>query len=399
MRIAILNWSGGENDPFTYYSRQLQRQLVALGHSAQLLPLDESLGRVLLPQHRRAPYDLAFTWQGLGSAIRPAGESRTLWELLGIPLVCLQGDHPCYMPPNHEQSSRHLLHFYPCPSFARDANRLIPRDWPGIEFEPPNYVVDRPPPANYEGDYFVFPKNLQPVEELREQWRARYDTSWNALLAAGADEIIRAFHAGNRVHHQELILDLLPAPIPSQVRAGGADPAVAALVFELGRELDRVYRNTAAAFVIDTLAHVPIRVNGRGWERFAARGNPNHQFYPFGSVADGAAQFSSAYGILDVAPVRDLLHDRVWRAMRHGCGFLSGTAWREGEPIHDGFADLFFSGNADELASKAEQVMRDPAAHRQRTADFTTVYDAVFTFPDFVEQIRHHAAARGFVLP
>jgi len=399
MRIAIVNWSGGANDPFSYFSRQLQRQLEALGHEPHILALDATLPTTLLALHRAAPVHLAFTWQGLGSALRPDGYAHTLWALLGIPLVCLHGDHPCYNPANHQQSSPHLFHLYTCPSFARDANRLIRREWPAFSEGIVNFVADQPPPAAYAGDHFVFPKNLEHPEALRARWREQEAAPDYEALCVLADAITEQVVRGGPVDHHELMLELLPAPIPALVRAGEATPDLAALVFRLGRELDRVYRNVLAAHVVDALPHVPIRVNGSGWERHAARGNPNHQFRPHGVVADGTAQFHSAYGILDVAQASDTLHDRMLRAMRHGAGFLAGTSWRAGEPIHDGFAELFFDGSAEALATKAERVMADPEAHRARAAMFTQVFDAVFPFSAFIERVRGRVAARGFTLP
>jgi hypothetical protein len=263
----------------------------------------------------------------------------------------------------------------------------------------PNFFGTPSPPPSRAGDFFVFPKNLVDVDALKRSWRANYDAAACAFLCDGAAAIEAAFRQGSPRDHLEVMLDVLPSPIPEVVRAGEADAETAQVVFGVARELDRVYRNVAAAFVLEALHDVPIRINGSGWERHAARANPNHVFQPFGRLADGATQFHSAYGILDVAQVADTLHDRTLRAMRIGTGVLAATAWRAGEPIHDGFSDLFFSGRAGDLAAKAAEVMRDPEAHRSRVAAFGQVYDAVFPLVDFLARLRGHAEARGFRLP
>lgn len=399
MRVAILNWSGGENDPYTYFSRQMQLQLQSLGHDTHIVPLDAAFRPTLYRLHQEARIDLAFTWVGLGSDARPEGQAGTLWELLGIPLICLHGDHAAYNPPNHHQSSPYLFHLYTCQQYASDANRLLPRAYPALFVPPVNLIWPVRAPSRFAGEYFVFPKNLQHIEELRLGWQKRYPPSICQVLEAGAECITQSFLAGGTTAALDVLLEFLPATIADAVRAREAPPEVTSVVFALISELDRVYRNVASAFVIDTLEHVPIRVNGRGWERQAARGNPNHTFRAFGNVADGAAQFRSAYGILDVAQAADAFHDRTMRAMRHGCGFLACTHWRTGEPIREGFSDLFFGGNADDLAAKAERVRHDPEAHRRRVADFTTVFDAVFSFADFMERIRAAVAGRGLSLP
>jgi hypothetical protein len=399
MRIAILNWSDGENDPFSFFNQQFRQQLVDLGHDVIIVPLNAALGTTMQAIQGSAPVDFVLTWQGLGSARPNAAASQTLWAQLDLPVVCLHGDHPCYNPPNHQPSSHHLLHVYPVPAFARDANRFIPRDWPAL-FEPlPNFFQPDPAPSVVHGEFFVFPKNLTDLVDIRRAWQQRCDEATYRLLCAGADAIEQAYRDGNTRDHHEVILDTLPSPIPERVRAGQMDAATANLVFGLGRELDQVHRNVASAYVLEALPEVPIQVYGRGWDRFKARGNPNHQFHAFGRVEQGDSQFQSAYGILDIAPQNGTLHDRTFRAMRKGAGFLVSSAWRHDEPIHQEFAELFFSGAPGELAARVNRVRQDPDGHRARVRMFAEVFDAVFPMASFVDRIRYHAAARGFSLP
>ena len=400
MRIVILNWADGENDPFTYFCEQLRSRLQALGHDAAVLRLDGNTGLVLADLHQRIGLDFAICWQGLGSQLRLTGSTQTVWEMLDLPLLSFHSDQPAYNPANHQQPSKHLFNIYPSHAFATDANTLIPREWPAIVEILPNFFAapEGETPA-FEGDFFVFPKNITPVEVMKARWRERLERNTAELLCLGADRIAEQFRRDHRINHHDVILDLLPAPMSELVRTGRVDPATAKTVFGIKRELDPVYRNTVSGFIIDALAHVPIRVNGRGWDLYAARNNPHHTFQEFGSLADGEYQFRSMYGILDAAPGADLLHDRVARAMVRGTGFLSSVAFRHGEPIYEEFRPLFFSGDADELAARAEAVMADPETHRARVRMFNEVYDAVFPFGDFVRRLVGHMQARGFLLP
>ena len=398
MRILLLNWSEGENDPFSYFNAQLQHRLGSLGHEVHILPFNERLAITLYEITQVAPIDLVVTWQGIGSDMGDPATGRTLWELLDLPLVCLHGDHPCYQPANHRQSSRHVLHVYLCPSFQRDANRLIPREYPALCEALPNLFPAPETVPDFAGDHFVLPKNLTDPEETKQSWRQRCDAATYRLLSAGAEAIEQAFRDGAPRDHHEVLLDLLPAPIPELVRSGQATPPMAALVFQLGRELDNLYRNIASVFVLEALPEVPIRVNGRGWDRFAARGNPRHQFHPFDRAANGDTQFHSRFGIIDIAPTSDALHDRTLRAMRMGGGFLISSAWQSGESMHQDFADLFFGGSPGELMSRVEQVRADPAAHRARVCAFSEAFDRAFPMDDFVARIRTHVEDRGFAL-
>lgn len=399
MRIIILNWSEGENDPFSYFNQQFRQQLVDLGHEVHIVPLNALLGSTLQLIQAAAPVDLVFTWQGLGSMIGDASSGQTLWEQLGIPLVCLHGDHPCYNPANHQQTSLHVMHLYTVSAFARDANRLIARKWPALFEEIPSFFVAPEALPEFQGDFFVLPKNLTDTVETRRRWKQICDAPTYRMLCAGADAIEQAYRNGNDRDHHEVILDALAAPIPKTVRSGRANGKVADLVFQLGRELDQVHRNLAAEFVLESLPDVPIRVYGRGWDRFASRGNPQHTFHPFDHVAQGDWQYRSTYGIIDIAPHRSSLHDRTLRAMRHGAGFLTSSSWRRDEPIHREFAGLFFAGDANALAAKADAVRNDPDAHRARVQMFAGVFDALFSMDEFMGRVRHHAAERGFMLP
>jgi hypothetical protein len=398
MRIILLNWSEGENDPFSYFNQQFQQQLVALGHEAYIVPLNDLLSATMHEICATVTIDLVFTWQGLGSAIGDPATGHTLWAQLGIPLVCLHGDHPCYNPANHQQSSHHLLHVYLLPTFARDANRLIQRDRPALFEALPNFFQASEARPELRGDYFVLPKNLTPLADIRRGWKARHTDATYRLLCSGAEAIEHEYCHGNLRDHHEVILDVLSAPIPELVRAGRADASIAEVVFALDRELDQVHRNVASEFVIESLPDVPIRVYGRGWEHFASRGNPYHTFTPFDRVVDGDSQFLSALGIIDIAPLNGSLHDRTLRAMRKGAGFLVSSTWRHNEPIHDEFAALFFSGNESDLRAKVHAVRLDPEGHRARVRMFTEVFDAVFTFSDFMRRIQIHGAERGFDL-
>lgn len=395
MRILILSWSGGENDPFAFFSEQLRRRLLSIGHEAYVVPLEGPVASSIEAIHRAVGVDLVIAWQGLGSALRSGDGSQTIWERLRLPLVCLHGDHPSHNPSNHTQSSPYLLHVYWSSFFESAANWLIPRELPGVLESSPNLFepVERYP--EYAGDFFVLPKNYTHVADLRAEWRNRIRPDVRRLLDAGADAIIDAYRKGNKVNHHEVILEFLQSASVASIHGGPADAHSLSLVHFLIRTLDQVHRNTASEFVLDVLADVPIRIYGRGWEAFKARRNPNHVFLPFDRLETGASQYHTQYGILDIAPANDLLHDRSFRAMRMGAGFLISSEWKKGEAIHDGYSDLFFGGDADELLRKAEKVREDPVSHRARVQAFTNAFDACFPLEGLLERTTKCLAERG----
>jgi hypothetical protein len=396
MHIIILNWTEGENDPFTFFSTMWQRCLEAEGHDVRIVPLDVRTILTIAELHTEHAIDLAFCWQGLGSALVPDGFTQTLWELLRIPLVCLHGDHPSYNPANHQQSSAFLLHLYGEPIFADAANSGIPREWPALFGILPNIFGDDDPFSEFTGDYFVLAKNIQDLESIRDEWKVRCDQRSYTLLCETASAIAAAYFDGNRVNHHEVIVAHLPVDIRNQIRSGTPSMEAVDFHFRFSREVDRIHRNVAATFIVDTLADVPLRIYGRGWDRFKARGNPRHEFRPAQTVQQSGDQYRSQFGILDVASSNDLLHDRTFRALHHGAGFLISSAWQRGTPIHEEFSDLFFGGVADELIRKVDLVQRNPAAHRLRCAAFAAqIRSAPRATAAFLMEIESQLALRS----
>jgi hypothetical protein len=396
MRLVILNWSEGENDPFSYFSAQWREQLERAGHDVHIVPLDVETILALALLQQEHPIDLAFCWQGIGSTLVPDGFEQTIWEVLRVPLVCLHADHPCYNPFNHQQSSAFILHLYGQASFASAANRYVSRQWPAIEGNYPSLLQRTHAPAPFAGDYFVLAKNIQDMDDVHREWKTRCDAPTYALLADIAAAIEQAYLDGNRVNHHDVILQSAPSALRQRIMTGQPDPSAANVLFQLTRELDRVHRIVASMFIVDALPDVPLRVYGRGWDRYMARGNPNHEFFPADVAERSGYQYQSNFGILDVASSNDMLHDRTWRAIQHGSGFLISSAWERGGAIHSEFTELFFGGDQAELQRKVAAVLRDPDGHRARCGAFADrVEAATLSTAQFLEFVEGHIAARA----
>ncbi|HKU28794.1 MAG TPA: hypothetical protein VJQ54_25205 [Candidatus Sulfotelmatobacter sp.] len=384
MKIVLLNWRNGENDPFTYFNQCLKDAFEQLGRPTRIIDIDQAFSHNLHEAHSEG-IDFVFTWQGLGSG---AGsdhmKSTTLWDDLKIPLVCYHGDHPCHMPGNHKAMSPWIRHVYAVASFASFANAYIPRGHGAIAVQPPiwfpNAIHHR-----FNGDYFVVAKNLDDNEIVFSRWRNAPQRRTAAFLAEAASAIISEVGGGNRTNHHRIIEQMLsPAAIGSLSDELNGAPELMVRMHIHGL-LDKVYRNTLAEHVVAELADVPLKIYGRGWERFKAQANPKHEFLSFDSMSDNAFQYASNYGILDVAPTNDSLHDRTLRAMANGAGFLIGSRWPDelllGKP-HDA---LLFDSSPDSLRCRAQAVMKSPETHREACRDFARQYRTHFSIYDFLK--------------
>lgn len=384
MSIVILNWAKGENDPFTHFNDRLKKSFEQIGRTTRIIGIDEQLIPGLFDAHSKGTgIEFIFTWQGLGSQLT------AVWDELKVPLLCYHGDHPCYNAENHSSASPWLRHIYSVPSFALFANTHIPRKIEATYFPPP-ILFDDAVKGNFVGDYFVLPKNLDDNRSTMDVWRHIPERHLSRFLLDAAGAIISEFRNGNHVNHHAVIESLLTADqlaiLQKELGSDSINP-VRMLVHAL---LDRIHRNAVSESILHELADIPLKIYGRGWDRFKAIGNGNHEFLSFDAVSDNSFQFASNLGIVDVAPIRDSLHDRTLRAMGNKGGFLMGSDWPHASLLGQDYSDLFFDGSLGNLRSKADQVMASPKAHRERCRDFASRYHtqfSLFSFVKYLEQV------------
>lgn len=386
MSIIILNWSNGENDPFTYFSECLKRGFESMGRPTRIINTDGPFVRDLVEASAKG-VEFAFAWQGLGATVGSSDtNTTTLWDQLRIPLLCYHGDHPCHMPGNHRAVSSWIRHVYAAPSFAHFANTHIPRSSAGTFFQPPVWFADGVK-GRFEGDYFVLPKNIDDLDETLNSWQHVSQRRAAAFLLEAADSIIGEFRNGNRRNHHDIIAAMLTPETMAMLCEELDNRSELAVRMHVHALLDKIHRNAIAEHVVTELKDVPLKIYGRGWDRFKRMGNPRHEFLSFDSMSDNAFQFASSYGILDVAPVRDTLHDRTYRALGNKAGFLMGSDWQYELFLGGDYGDLFFDGAAGALRAKAEQVMQSPHAHREQCSDFARHYRQQFSLFSFVKYL------------
>lgn len=396
MSIVILNWQGGENDPFTYFSACMKQAFERMGRPTHVVNLDDSMMNKLIEVDSKG-IDFVILWQGVGLQLGATDtDPTTVWDQLGVPVLCYHGDHPCHMPLNHKAASPWVQHIYGTGSFARFANNHLPRKHSATFFPTPNWFTDRAK-GQFEGDFFVFPKNLDDVDATLERWRGQPDRLVTRFLLEAADAIIGEFANGNRTSHHEIIERMLDAETMAALCAD-LHSSELAVRFHIHTQLDKIHRNAVAEHVVNDLQDVPLKIYGRGWERFRRRQNRHHEFLPFDAMSDNAFQFGSRYGILDVAPIHDGLHDRTLRAMSNRSGFLMGANWPYETYLGADYGDLFFDGAPGALRARAERVMQSPDAHRAQCRDFARDYQqqfSLFGFVKYLEQMSEMARARA----
>jgi len=396
MSIVILNWGGGENDPFTYFSKCLKQAFERMGRPTHIVELDDSvMGK--LAHLNNTGIDFVFLWQGVGLQLGATDtDPTTVWDELKVPVLAYHGDHPSHMPMNHKATSPWVQHIYSVASFATFANTYVPRNSSATFYQPPVLFSDGIK-GQFAGDFFVFPKNLDDLDATLDEWRRAPERRVASFLLEAADAIISEFRNGNRTNHHDIIDGMLNAEVMAGLceDLGSSGLVVRVHIHML---LDKIHRNAVAEHVVNDLKDVPLKIYGRGWERFRLRQNSHHEFLSFDAMSDNSFQFASRYGIIDAAPVHDAMHDRTSRAMGNRASFLMGSAWPYETFLAADYSDLFFDGAPGALRARAERVMQAPDTHRGRCRDFARHYQdhfSLFTFTKYLEAMCDMVNARA----
>lgn len=383
MNIILVNWKHGENNPFSYFNQHLKYLFEEFGCLVNIVELDEQIGENIARLNRARKVNLAITHQGLGSNLQVVETNRLLWEELNIKLVCLHGDHPCHAPLNHSIDSPYVLHTYSIPAFSAYANRYFQRRFPAIFLGLPSMFSFNETVHKREGDYFVFPKNLDDLDTIYNEWKRSLPVFLSEFLIFTANEITNNYKLGDPKEHHDIINECIERIDLEEFLTKLNIVNRADYFHMLHAALDKIYRNTITQCVIEELKDIPLHINGRGWDRFLKNKYKWHTYNSFGEIQFGDKQFYSNYGIIDVTPHRSCLHDRTMRALAHRGSFLSNSKATFMDAKGISFSSLFYSGLPNDLREKAEAVMKSPQSHLDRCKEISLVINREQPFEKF----------------
>jgi len=389
VKVVILNWKSGENDPFTVINTTIRQHLQACGKNVEVIEITEGdwPGRVaeLVP----AGIEFAFTWQGLGSNTMVAERRENFWDHFKIPLICVHGDHPSHMPVNHQLESRYCFHLYTNADFARYSNRHFRRTRSASVIDLPQ--LHREPRLKQRGgDYFVVAKNINDPQETERSWEQRLPKPVFDVFMMAAETLKSKITREPHVEIHDVLDELIVEHNIEWLK-----PAVDTVGYhDYHSQLDHYVRSHKMVTAVAALRDFPVRIYGRGWGRIAKSAAASHVFEPGRNMADSQDLYYTRFGLVDVSPSK-ALHDRTRRAMANGGAFLSSAN------LEDSFADmgrfdpLFFSFSPHDLPEKCAATLRDPEAHLALAQEFADIYHNRFHFKDFVNRIDSLAKIAG----
>jgi hypothetical protein len=381
MKTVILNWKEGENDPFTEVNRSLAHMFRSCGKNVRTLQLTDSSWAEQLGEIALEGIDFVYTWQGLGSNIVLADNGDSIWELLKVPLICVHGDHPAHMPANHTFESRYCFHLYTNADFASYSNQHFRRKRSAYVIDIPQVFFEQP--ASIEGEaVFHIVKNIRHTDEFEAEWvKTLPEFALKAYLQA-AETLKNQIISKPYVEVHEVLDELIAAEawdwFSEQQNPG--------LAHRFHSSLDHYVRNFKAMLLLDELRDVPLKIYGRGWQRFKENAPEHWQFFQGMDMADSQNLYYSRYGIIDVSPSKRL-HDRTRRAIANGRPFLSSANLEDSLQSAQAHQDLFYDFRPGQLRGKCESVMSNPGAHLERAREFAQLYHETFHFQNFVSRL------------
>jgi len=381
MKVVILNWKDGENDPFSVMNDALKAHLQACGKNVEILEIYDTdwIDRIVAMMPEGVEYVL--TWQGFASFINIPDTEQNLWDVLRIPLVCLHGDHPSHMPMNHRLESRYCYHIYLDAEFARYSNAHFRRvrgamaiSWPQIFRETPLSKI--------EGDFFVIAKNIDDPVDTENGWKQRLPKNvFDAFMATG--ETLRSQLKQPSYVDTHAVLDALIKDRDWD----WFDPVSNSDVYHyVHSQMDLYARNYKSILALTSIPEFPVRVYGRGWDRIAKNASSNHVFHPGRNMSDSQPLFYSRYGLIDISPAK-VLHDRTLRAMANRTAFISNASLEADFFGLDRYDGLFYSPGAQDLAEKCAEIVDAPEVHLELARDFAERYQDRFHVKGFANQL------------
>lgn len=382
MFVVLLNWNGGENDPFTSFNATLSSLFEACGKRTRTLQLTDTSWSRQLQNLNLDGIDFIHTYQGLGTTLVAGEKGRNFWETLRVPLISYHGDHPCHMPANHTLDISNCAHIYGTREFSIYSNRHFRKRSRTTVVYPPMLSLDLPLERK-SGEFFVLAKNVTAPRDMEAKWQRDFDKRTFKLCMAATESLRPALAQESHVETHRLIDEFLEFNKEEIIHPSVNPDAYHAF----HSQLDFYSRNLNSVNILNSLREIPIHVYGRGWDVYAQEANPHHRFFPGIAMAQSQSLYYSRYGIIDVTPSMTGLHDRTLRAMQNRTSFLSSAYMPGFLPDMARFEPLFFEHHHFDLREKCESIMANPDSHAELSEAFSYQYQMRVNGFDFVSHL------------
>lgn len=334
---------------------ELELLEISLLDLAPLLPLLQSSEALKIR--------FVLTWAGMGMDISAQinGQNINVWQELGIPLITLHGDSPCYFFDRHRVLGNRFISLYGFTEHS-DLRRNLPYRNGPIGTVPPilldDIALDNLDVQAKRDGTLLFLKNGRDPAAVRQMWMAGVDLPIRQALFELADEMEQHLDSATHDRIDDAVMHYF-----SQ-RDFDIEQLLNLRLFFLA-QIDDYVRALKCTRIAEWLMDFPVEIRGNNWGHLDFNGNRATCIDDCNFV-DSIRLIRESLGMIDISPnTVSLPHDRVVRS--YGAHTLcltnSGQRFMDDLPCKDEFTfsfdkESFQSRVAGLLANKAATVDR-----------------------------------------
>ena len=377
MKTIILNWEHGQNNPFTVASDSIAKIFRRSGKIVEILQFTDEEWLSKLDTLVSRGVDFVYTWQGIGSGTKMPQSDQSIWEFFKTPLICIHGDHPAYMPPNHELESKYCIHYYTNPDFVSYSNAHFRKKYAAQLIDIPQLFYEDKLQNNNKNEFCII-KNINPLGEMCQTWE-------RVLPRHIYDAYIKTTDFLKHRVISEKYVEIHFA-IDELILIEGWEWFITGTNLDLyhhfHRSMDSYIRSYRSTIILEDLTDVNLSIYGSGWTEIAKNKSKNWRFSTGLDMKKSQPLFYSKYGIIDISPSKRL-HDRTRRAMANMTPFLSSANIEDQFSNTEHYDKLFYDFQPKTIRERCEEVMKSPELHWERSKTFSIHYHQTFHHRNF----------------
>ncbi len=385
MKVVIINWSKGENDPFSIYSGHLKNALIEHGKIVEVIDCARSGWTERMMQLHEQGVEFVLTFQGIvsGAKVRKESKEHFFWDLLKVPLIALHGDHPCHAPMNHMLERSYCLHQYNNPDFARYSNQHFRKQFGAKFFTWPIIYREEKLDTALQ-NCFVIVKNITDPSVFELAWRTqeKRGNEFSNYCLAATESLRSKIKTSSYIDIHKEIDDLIEQESWCLLRPEENLRAYHHFHSKLAFYMEG-FKSIAT---LEEVRDFPVKIFGRGWDVAKKESSPKHEFCEPKNMADSQSLFYSSYGLIDIAPSK-CITDRARRAMANKQPFISNASMQGQLRDFEEFENLFYDVRPGQLHAVCDRIVSDVASHKEASLNFARFYDRKFSESYFVDQL------------
>jgi hypothetical protein len=334
--------------------KEMELELVEIS----LLDLEPLLPLLKGPDASKIRFVLTWVGMGMDISVQQNGQTINVWQELGIPLITLHGDSPCYFFDRHRVPSNLFLSLYGFSEHCNFRRRLPNKNGP-IGTAPLTLIDaialdDLDVPAKRNGT-LLFLKNGKDPSAIRQMWAAGVEPKVRQALFELADDLEHHLNGATHNRIDDVVVQYF------EERDVDIEQLVNLRLFFVA-QLDDYVRAVKCTRIAEWMMDFPVEIRGNNWGHLDFSGK-RATYIDDCNYVNSIGLIRRSLGMIDVSPnTESMPHDRVGRAYGSHtlCLTNSGQAFSKGLPNED---ELTFCFDKESFQTRVAGLLADkPAA-------------------------------------